>query len=579
MKKWLLGFLTGIFLCFFLLFLLAGFGWYLSSRPPQISSHTTLELTLDGDVSEAAPRDIAGQILGEPQQLTMIPLVRHIEQAAADSRVDGMVLRVSGLGVGWGKLQQLRQTLEDFQKAGKKLTAVLEVAGSREYYLGSVASKVYLSPAGVLDTKGIRAEVMFFKDGLAKIGVQADLEHIGKYKNFSDQFTDNHMSDAFREATTSMLDSIYGNFLQGVATARHKTVDEMRALIEENGPFEATEAQKAGLVDGLLYEDQVLDQVKTEAGEGNFHKVDFDDYMRVPEETSLLRSRDRIALVYAVGDITSGEDSTSPLDGGKTIGSETMSEVLETVSKDDSIKGVLVRIDSPGGDAFASDTIWRKMNLLRAKKPLVFSMSDTAASGGYYLAMTGDPIVAEPTTLTGSIGIVYGKLNLKGLYDKLGITKDVISRGKYSGLESDYGPYTPEERARVTEMMGTFYQDFVQKVATARKMTPQQIDAIAQGRVWTGEQAKQNGLVDEVGDFSRALAMLKQKANIPADAAVELVEYPKRKTLWELLLNRAETRGSYLPAPVARWLGTWTALESMGERPLWARLPVAFTFR
>jgi protease-4 len=313
----------------------------------------------------------------------------------------------------------------------------------------------------------------------------------------------------------------------------------------------------------------------------------FEDYDRVPASDMGLGKGARIALVYAVGTITSGDDASNPLEGGKTLGSATMSEVLDKVEKDDSIKGVLVRIDSPGGDAFASDDIWRRMNLLREKKPLVFSMSDTAASGGYYLAMTGDPIIAEPGTLTGSIGIVYGKVNLKGLYDKLGINKEVISHGKFSGLDSDYGSYTPEERARVRELMNDFYQDFVRKVGTARKMTPEDVDKLAQGRVWTGEQAKQNGLIDEIGGFDRALALLKQKAKIPASDSVQLVEFPERKSLWELLLSRAE-RGqagffsptlSRLPAPLSRWLANWQQHEALAERPIWAWLPATFTFR
>jgi len=580
MKNWFWGVLTGVFLVFALLFAAGWLGLYLGQRPPGVSSGTTLILKLEGDIPEQVPHDLAGQLLGEPEQMTVVSLLRDIEKATADQRITGIVLKASGLEIGWGKLEQLRQALEEFQKRGKKLTAVLETAGTREYYLASVASKVYLSPAGILDLKGMRAEVMFFKDGLSKLGVQADLEHIGKYKNFSDQFTDNRMSDAFREATTSMLDSIYGNFIQTVAAARHQPVDQMRTTIEETGPFEPQRAQLAGLVDQLLYEDQVLKQLQAAAKGGEFHKMDFDDYARVPASDMGLGKGARIAVVYAVGTITSGEDETSPLEGGKTLGAETMAEVLEKVEKDDSIKGVLVRIDSPGGDAFASDNIWRSMNLLHEKKPLVFSMSDTAASGGYYLAMTGDPIVAEPGTLTGSIGIVYGKLNLKGLYDKLGINKEVIARGRFSGLDSDYGPYTPEERERIRGLMNNFYQDFVKKVGTARKMTPEDVDKLAQGRVWTGEQAKQNGLIDEVGGFDRALDLVKQKAKIPQQESVELVEFPERKSLWELLLSRAERgQARLLPAPLSRLFADWSWLESMASRPLWAWLPVTFDFR
>lgn len=578
MKKWLLGVLTGIFLCFLFFFLAGLLGYYMQSRPPKVLSNTTLILDLEGDLPEQLPPDLAGQLLGAPQQATFLPLIRDIEKAASDTRISGILLKTSGMSLGWGKLEQLRQSLVDFQKDGKKLTAFLEVAGSREYFLASAASKVSLSPAGILDVKGMRAEVMLFKDGLAKLGIQADLEQIGKYKNFADQFKDDKMSDAFREATTSMLDSIYGHFLETVAVARKKTVEEMRNTIEERGPFDPRQAQAAGLVDQLLYEDQVLDQIRTESPDGELHKMDMEDYHRVPLADTGLATGRRIAVVYAVGDITSGEDQTSPL-SGKTLGAETMADVLDTVGKDDSIQGVVVRIDSPGGDAFASDDIWRRMNLLSKKKPMVFSMSDTAASGGYYLAMTGDPIVAEPGTLTGSIGIVYGKLNLKGLYDKLGINKEIISHGNFSRLDSDYGPYTPEERQRVRQLMDGFYQNFLDKVAAARKMTPEDVDKVAQGRVWTGEQAKQNGLIDDVGGFSRALALVKEKAHIPAEESVQLVQFPRRKTLWELLIRRAERGEVRLPAQLSKLLANWSQLESMTQRPLWAWLPATFEFR
>jgi protease-4 len=219
------------------------------------------------------------------------------------------------------------------------------------------------------------------------------------------------------------------------------------------------------------------------------------------------------------------------------------------------------------------------MNLLREKKPVVFSMSDTAASGGYYLAMTGDPIVAEPGTLTGSIGIVYGKLNLMGMYDKLGINKEVIARGPFSRIDSDYGPYTPAERERVRQLIEGFYQGFIGKVAEARNMTPEEVDQVAQGRVWTGTQAVENGLVDEIGGFQRALNLLKEKAEIPLEEAVELVEYPRRKTLFELILSQAERGEIQLPAPVSKLMDGWSHLEDIAQQPVRAWLPMTFEFR
>jgi protease-4 len=578
MKNWLLGVVTGIFLCLVLLLFASMVGFYLQTRPPSVATNTTLILELSGDLPEQTPPDLAGQLLGEPRQPTFLSLLRDIEKASSDRRITGMLVKISNLDVGWGKLEQLRQSLRDFQGKGKKLTAALEVAGTREYFVASAAESIYLSPAGMLDVKGMRAEVMLFKDGLAKLGIQADLERIGAYKNFADQFTDSRMSEAFREATTSMLDNIYEHFLETVAEARQEPVEEMRATIEQGGPFDPERARTAALVDELLYEDQVLERLKAGSPGGDFHKLEMKDYHRVWVADAGIDGGPRLALVYAVGNITAGEDQTSPL-GGKTLGADTMAEVLESIGEDESIKGVLVRIDSPGGDAFASDNIWRRMNLLRQKKPVVFSMSDTAASGGYYLAMTGDPIVAEPGTLTGSIGIVYGKLNLKGLYDKLGINKEVIARGEYSRLDSDYGSYTPAERERVRQLMDNFYQDFLSKVATARNMTVEEVDTVAQGRVWTGAQAVENGLVDELGGFPRALALLKEKANIPAEDSVELVEFPRRKTLFELILSRAEGAEVRLPAPLSDVLSGWSQLESMSQRPLWAWLPATYSFR
>ena len=578
MKKWFWGLLTGIILTMGLLVALSFLGWYLQRRPPEVMPNSLLVLELQGEIPEQLPPDIPGQLLGGKEPTTFVSLLESIDKAAADSRIKGILLKPSNLRLGWARLQQLRRSLEEFQRREKRLVAWVDVAGSREYYLASVADRIFLSPVGVLDLKGMRAEVMFFKDALGKLGVEVDMERIGEYKNLADQFTDNRMNDAFREATTSMLDSIYGNFLTGIAAARHRSLEDMRTLIEESGPFEADRALTAGLADQLIYEDEVTDQLKKELGNQEVHKITLGQYQKVPRSAVGLEGGERIALVYAVGSITAGEDGFDPL-SGKTMGAATMASVLEEVGKDDSIKGVLMRIDSPGGDAFASEDIWRSMVALRKKKPMVISMSDAAASGGYLIAMTGDPVVAEPTTLTGSIGIIYGKVNLKGLYDKIGIHKEIIAHGKFATLDSDYGSYTPEERKRVQALMEDFYRKFLAKVAVARKTTPEAVDQVARGRVWTGEQAKRHGLVDELGGLERALELLKQKAGLRPEARVEIVEYPKRKSLLELIVSRVQGEDTVLPAGLARWLFEWQALERLSQRPLWTRMPYVFEFR
>lgn len=575
MKKWLWGVLTGVFLTF-ALFLIAGLiAWRIRERAPEVRMNTILVLDVHGDYPEQSPSDIPSQLLGGRERTTFLSLIQSLESAAGDQRITAILLQPSDLRIGWAKLQQLRSALEQLKRKGKKVLALIEAGGSREYFLSSVADQVFLSPVGVLDLKGMRVEVMFFKDTLSKLGVQADLEHIGRYKNFSDQFTDNRMSDAFREAESALLDSVYGNFINTIALARRRPADEMRTLIEENGPFNAETAARFGLVDGLRYEDQILDDLKADNPNHEVHRLSIGDYSKVvPPQTG----GDRIAVVYAVGAITSGEDQFDALEG-KTMGAKSMSKVLEEVGNDKSVKGVIVRIDSPGGDAFASDEIWRDMVGLGKKKPLVISMSDTAASGGYYIAMTGDPLVAEPGTLTGSIGIVYGKLNLKGLYDKMGITKEILARGKFSEMDSDYHSYTPDERERVRALMGDFYSKFVGKVAAARKMTPDAVDKIAQGRVWTGEQAKGNGLVDELGDFSKALEIIKQKAGLRPEAKVELVEYPPRKTLFEILLSRAQESELRLPLVISRLISQWKLVENVSKGLFLARMPFAFEFK
>ncbi len=579
MKNWFWGVLTGMALMILLLVAASVVGYYMQQRPPEILPNTYLVLDVRGGLPEQNAPDISGQLLGGGGPMTFIPLLRNIEKAGSDSRIVGLLLKPAGIRTGWAKLEELRSALERFRQQDKKVIALLGQGGAREYYLATVADEVILSPTGLLDLKGMRAEVSFFKDMLGKVGIQADLEHTGDYKNFSDQFTENQMSNAFREATTSMLDAAYGNFIETVAMARGQSAEQIRSQIEEQGPFEADSALEAGLVDELAYEDEVWKRIEDDNPEQEPEKIAIRTYRRVPREDVGLGGSERIALVYAVGSIALGEDEFDPVFSGKTLGSDTLTEILETVAEDESTKGVLVRIDSPGGDAFASDEIWRAMMLLREKKPVVISMSDLAASGGYFMAATGDPIVAQPGTLTGSIGIIYGKLNLKGLYDKVGVQKEIIRRGAYSAMDSDYGPYTPAERQRVRALMDDFYQDFLSKVAAARMMTVEEVDEIAQGRVWTGEQALGHGLVDELGGLDTALEILKEKAGISLETQVDLVVYPRSKSLVELLVERLEQQN--VRVALEAWTGLampWKQIERVFPGPVWARMPYAVEF-
>ena len=275
-------------------------------------------------------------------------------------------------------------------------------------------------------------------------------------------------------------------------------------------------------------------EVKAKLNNGDLKKVALRDYIRVPPVGPV--GKQHIALVTAEGDITRGSDG-SDISGDNGIQSEGFDKLLERVGNDDGVKGVILRIDSPGGEVFASDAIWREMNLLSKKKPMVISMSDTAASGGYYIAMTGDPVVAYPGTFTGSIGVVFGKADLHGLYDKLGVTKDLLSRGRYADIDSDYQPLSPDGHAKLRQAIDEDYKSFVTKVAAARRRKFDEIEPLSQGRVWLGSQAKSNGLIDELGGLDRALDLVKEKAKIPKSERVTLVTYPPKRTIFDLLFG------------------------------------------
>ncbi|MEO8663707.1 MAG: signal peptide peptidase SppA [Bryobacteraceae bacterium] len=377
--------------------------------------------------------------------------------------------------------------------------------------------------------------------------VQMEMEHIGKYKDAGDMFTRTSMSPETRQVMDSVLDSIYSDILTTVSGGRKKTVEEIRAAID-SGPILAPEALKRGLVDANIYEDQVYGELKNKVGvEGK--RVSAKDYLKaMPAVTS----GSRIAVVIGQGAIYRGEGQDLNEDG---IYSDSFVRTVRQAANDTSIKAAIVRIDSPGGDAIASDDILREVKLLSQKKPTVISMSDVAASGGYYMAMTGDPIIAYPNTLTGSIGVIYGKANVKGLYDKLGITKDILKRGANADIDSDYTPLTDASRKKLRDSMEHIYTGFVTRVASARRQKYEQIDELAQGRVWLGSQAKDNKLVDELGGLDRAIEVVKAKAKIPAGEQVRLVPFPGRKSFFEALMKGSAS--SLVEAKIARISGQY----------------------
>jgi len=536
MKNFFLGFaigivfvgLVGVLLIFAAVRLAGSYG---AERPVMVSDNSALILNLEGAVPEQAPVDVAIPYFQQQPPLTVLDTWKLLRRAAGDTKVKALILEPRGLDAGWAKLEELRAEILAFKQSGKPVYAYLRNATMREYYLATAADKIYMAPEDELDVKGLRAELMYFKGTLDKLGVTMEFEHVGKYKDAPDQFTKTSPSPETLEVTNQILDQYYGNMVQVIADGRKLPPGAVRGVIDQ-GPFIGKSALDSGLVDALIFEDEMLSQLNTNL-KADLKKIGARSYSKSAGADPAGRAR--IAYVTGDGEITRGDPSGDVSDSGITAFG--MVKQLKQVADDSTIKGVIVRVDSPGGDGIASDDILHEMKLLSKKKPVLISMSDLAASGGYFIAMTGDPVLAYSNTLTGSIGVFFGKVNLSGLYDKLGIKTQLLTRGRFADIDSETKPLTPEQKDKVQKEIQVFYRGFVERVSEARKRPYDQVEPLAQGRVWLGAQAKMNGLVDEIGGLDRAVEMIKQRTNIPASEQVTLVTYPPRRTLLEMLLK------------------------------------------
>jgi protease-4 len=529
MGKFFLGFVIGLIFAALFGAILVFAAMRIGQSKPSVAANSALVLHLEGDLPEQSPVDLPLPFLQNQQPMTLLETWRILREAANDNRVKVLVLEPRDLSAGWAKLEELHAEIVAFKKSGKPVHAYLRGAGMHEYYVATAADKIYMAPEDELDVKGLRAEMIYLKGTLDKLGVSMEFEHVGKYKDAPDTFTRTSPSPETLEVNNQILDQYFGDIVAVISQGRKKQAADVRAAIDQ-GPFVGKEALNAGLVDGLLFEDEMFD--KLNASSAKLTKIGERTYSRAQTGGS---GGKRIAVVTADGEITRGATNEDISDNGITA--TTMVKTLREVESDSTIQGVILRIDSPGGDGIASDDILHEAKILSQKKPTVISMSDLAASGGYFIAMTGDPIIAEPNTLTGSIGVFFGRVNLKGLYDKIGIKKEAITRGHFANIDSENGPLTDEERGKLRKEIEVFYQGFVQRVATARKRDYNQVEPLAQGRVWLGEQAKKNGLVDELGGLEEAVQMVRQRAKIGATEKVTLVAFPPKRTLFEMLFK------------------------------------------
>lgn len=526
--------------------------FWLVGREPAVPADATLVLRVGGDLNEVAPSDVVGYLRGV-RAPTVRTIVDNLRKAKTDSRIRAVLLKPTGFeSPFWGKVQEIRDAVIDFKKSGKPIHAYLEHGGEREYYLATAADKVYLMPSSPLDLTGVATYALFLRGTLEKIGAYPDLRRIGEYKTAPNTFTERGYTPAHKEMDESLTRDLYAQIVRGIADGRKKTEADVRALIDE-GPFLSEDALRAGLVDDVQYEDRV-DATLRGDGDGENREIEGDQYGRVSLSSLGLNQGPKFAVIYAVGTISGGKSRYDPVNGS-IVGSETLIGYIRQARRDSSVRAIVLRIDSPGGSATASDAIWRELTIARSERqdrPLVASMSDLAASGGYYIAMPAHAIVAQPSTLTGSIGIFGGKIVVGGTYEKLGARVESTTIGKHADMNSPVKPYTPDDAKKLDEQLQAFYDQFVEKVAESRHSTPEKIDMLAQGRVWTGQQASQNGLVDTLGGLDRAILVAKERAKIPADRDVELVVYPPRKNFYEILSD--ELTGSSESVAVGRWL-------------------------
>jgi protease-4 len=524
------------------------FVYALVSRGPSIEDDSTLVLRPGGALAETLPDDVVGQLIGSTDT-TVRGFVESLRLAKRDPRITGVLLMPSSLeSPYWAKVQELRDAVLDFRKSGKVVVAFLEYGGDREYYLATAADRVFLLPTSSLDLTGVASYEVFLRGTLDTFGAYADFLQIGAYKTAVNQLTQKGFTPAHREMTESLNGDTYAQLVRGIAGARKKTEAEVRRLFDQ-GPFGPEEAVRAGLVDGLAYEDQLDDRVPQLRQGGEMRRVEGSDYQRVTPRSLGVRPQSKIAVVYASGVIASGKSGYDP-GNGAVVGSDTFVEQLRRLRQDDAVKAIVLRVDSPGGSSVASDVMWRELTITRDEKPsrpLVTSMSDLAASGGYYISVPGQVIVAQPGTLTGSIGIFAGKMVIEGTLTKVGVTTETVKSGRNADIFSPFARFSPEQRAKVGDYMAGFYKTFVAKVADGRHTTPERIDAVAQGRVWTGAQAKDRGLVDALGGLDTAVSIAKERAHIPADEEVEIIVYSPRRSFYEALTELSRSSSAFAP--------------------------------
>ncbi|MCE3227777.1 MAG: signal peptide peptidase SppA, type [Bacteroidetes bacterium] len=503
-----------------------------------VKDNSILRIELDGSIIDREVENPFAEIEGLKQfsqadGIGLNMLLRKIKAASADDKIKGIYLDMKNLMAGYANVTELRNALLDFKKSGKFVYCYAEVYDQRSYYLASAASKVFVNPQGAIEFKGLSMSLMFYKQTLEKLGVDMQVFRHGKFKSAVEPFLLDKMSEANRLQSETFLNSIWNSMLEGIAKERKVSIDDLNKWANELS-IEDPESAVGKLVDATAYEDEVITELKKKTGVAEKDKLNFLEFGKYDPKTKF-DAKDRntqIVVIYASGNISSGDG------GNDEIGSDRIAKAIREARLNDKVKAIILRVNSPGGSALASDVMWREVVLAKKAKPFIVSMGNLAASGGYYISCAADRIFAQPNTITGSIGVFGIIPNLQKAFEqKLGITIDTVNTNKHSHLGSPFLPIKEKEHEYIQKSVEKIYDVFTKRVAEGRKMEQSAVDSIGQGRVWSGADAIKIGLVDEIGGLDDAIAYAAKKANLKD---YKLIEMPKQKHPFEELLGKAE---------------------------------------
>ena len=511
----------------------------------KVPSKTILEANFEQAFMEDLPDTPSAQLL-LTERLTLRDVVDAIDRGAGDDRVVGMIAKIGAAPMGMAQTQEIRDAVQRFRAHKKFAVAYAETfgefgPGNGAYYLATAFDHIYLQPSGDVGLTGIIMESPFVKETLAKLGVTFHGESRYEYKNALNFYTETKYTNPHKEAMTAIMTSWFNQMKEGICLARQISPEKFQALVDV-GPYLGKEAVDAKLVDGLAYRDEVYGKVKSQAGDGAelLYLSKYLNRAGHPHDRGKT-----VALVFGVGGVTRGKSDYDPVQGSQSMGSDTVAGAIRAAAEDKDVKAILFRVDSPGGSYVASDTIWREVVRARqAGKPVIVSMGNLAGSGGYFVAMAADKIVAEPGTITASIGVLGGKMLTSGLWDKVGLSWDEVHQGDNATMFTGTHDYTPAEWGRFQAWLDRVYVDFTSKVAEGRKLPQEKVLEIAKGRIWSGQDAKNLGLVDELGGYDTALKLAKKAAGVSASDEVRIVVFPRPKSFYESVIERRGAENS-----------------------------------